>query len=135
MLEEFKPEAILLDIFLEGLDGRDVCKFLKQNTALKQTKVIGMSGVYSLEIVMEEEGGGGGFDAFLKKPFKFSELKEKIHELQSDETKPGAFCYSGSGESAGGTVKGVGQVLEPGCRPRTGKRKLKARKEAVRVGD
>jgi excisionase family DNA binding protein len=87
MLEGFNPDVILLDIFLEGLDGRDVCKFLKQNKALKHAKVMGMSGVYSQKIVMEEDGGGG-FDAFLKKPFKFSELKEKIRALQNDETKP-----------------------------------------------
>ena len=56
MLEEFKPDVILLDILLKGVDGRDVCKFIKQNAVLKHAKVIGISGVYSQEAV---NAGGG----------------------------------------------------------------------------
>lgn len=84
MFEEFKPDIVLLDILLDGIDGRDVCKFLRQNTEFKYTKVIGMSGAYPQEEVMGHDGSG--FDAFLKKPFKFSELKERIHNLQYDKT-------------------------------------------------
>lgn len=86
ILEEFKPDVILLDIYLEGMDGRDVCKSLRQNTGLKHTKIIGMSGACSQEEIMQEVGGG--FDGFLKKPFKFIELKEKIRELKSDGPEP-----------------------------------------------
>ncbi|HHT9125378.1 MAG TPA: response regulator [Candidatus Brocadiia bacterium] len=78
-LEEFKPDIVLLDTHLDGIDGRDVCKFLKQNAEFKDIKIIGMSGIYLQEEITGQDGNG--FDAFLKKPFKFSELKKKIHKL------------------------------------------------------
>ncbi|HHT9125223.1 MAG TPA: response regulator [Candidatus Brocadiia bacterium] len=83
MLEEFKPDIVLLDVLLDGINGKDVCKFLRQNADFNHIKVIGTSGVYSQESIMEHDTGG--FDGFLKKPFKFSELKEKIYELQNAE--------------------------------------------------
>ncbi|MGR3310256.1 MAG: response regulator [Candidatus Brocadiales bacterium] len=88
MIEEFKPDTILLDICLEGIDGRDVCKFLRQNSEYKHIKVIGMSGVYPQEEVMEQPGSG--FDGFYKKPlqFIFNELREKIRGVQSTGLEP-----------------------------------------------
>jgi excisionase family DNA binding protein len=85
MLEEFKPDVILLDICLEGIDGRDVCKFIRQNTGLKQARIIAMSGAYSSDAVMGQDGVG--FDGFLRKPFKFIELKEMITKLQGNEAE------------------------------------------------
>ena len=86
MLEGFKPDVVLLDLFLNGVDGRNICKFIRQNTRFKNIKVIGISGVYSQEKVMQEEDSR--FDGFLKKPFKFSELKKKIREVQGSDPKP-----------------------------------------------
>ncbi|MGR3310500.1 MAG: response regulator [Candidatus Brocadiales bacterium] len=101
MLEEFKPDVILLDIFLEGIDGWDVCKFIRRNTGFKDIKVVCISGVYSQEEVMQEEGSG--FDGFLKKPFKFSELKKKVCEVQGADPKP--FNTNLKGKSLSLTVQ------------------------------
>lgn len=96
MLEEFKPEVVLLDILLDNIDGRDICKFLRENQKFKHVRIIGMSGVFSQDAIMQEDGCG--FDGFIKKPFKVSELKEKIHELQGIEILPSLPNSNSSGE-------------------------------------
>ena len=39
-LETFQPDLILLDIVLEHIDGRDLCKEIKANTLYKKIPVI-----------------------------------------------------------------------------------------------
>ncbi|MGR3310255.1 MAG: response regulator [Candidatus Brocadiales bacterium] len=85
MVEVFKPDVVLLDVILNGVDGQNICKFIRQNTRFKNIKVIGISGVYSQEKAMQEEDGM--FVGFLKKPFNFSELRKKIREVQGSDPK------------------------------------------------
>ena len=42
--ERFKPDVVLLDLGLPGLDGYDVCKWLKRHPGLEQTRVIAVTG-------------------------------------------------------------------------------------------
>ena len=75
-LETFKPDVIVLDIFLGDMDGRELIKYLKSHTELFKAKIIGISG-----IVKESEvdmTGDEGFDAFLEKPFEMEVLREVI---------------------------------------------------------
>ena len=64
--------------FLDGLDCRVACKFLRQNTDFNQIKVISMSDAYLQETVIQQDGSG--FDSILKKPFKFGESCVVSHE-------------------------------------------------------
>ena len=76
---EFRPHAILLDIALEDIDGRDVCRTIREDAELSETRIIAISGVISPE--EECKLFEVGFDYYLKKPFDIKEMISKIREL------------------------------------------------------
>jgi DNA-binding response OmpR family regulator len=74
MVDNF-PDLILLDIWMSGTDGRDVCKALKNQDLTKDVPVILISASTDLEKSAKEAGA----DDFLEKPFDMNELFEKIN--------------------------------------------------------
>jgi CheY-like chemotaxis protein len=42
--ERFKPDVVLLDLGLPGLDGFDVCKWLRRHVGLEHTRIIAVTG-------------------------------------------------------------------------------------------
>ncbi|QPJ63307.1 MAG: response regulator [Candidatus Nitronauta litoralis] len=68
---EFKPNIILLDINLPGLNGLEVCRHLKSNPRTQNTRILVISA--SLQYTLEEVTEAGG-DGFMKKPVNFQEV-------------------------------------------------------------
>lgn len=79
--EKFRPHVILLDMHLAGIDGRALCKYVKENPDLQLTKVIAMSG----KMTEEEINGLSalGFDGFLRKPFHIRQVMEAIEDAMA----------------------------------------------------
>ena len=78
---EKKPDIILLDICMPGLDGYDTCRLLKNTPETNSIPIILLSG---LDNDMEvEEGFNAGCDDYLTKPFHMSELATKIDVLSA----------------------------------------------------
>lgn len=78
-LENFKPDVVILDIFLGDMDGREFFDYIRRNPDHAGTKVIGMTGLLDESTV--EELLNQGFDAFLLKPFDVNVLRRRIHEV------------------------------------------------------
>lgn len=69
-----KPDVILMDMWLSGEDGRDICKMIKQHQEFKNIPVVIMSASRGLgESAIES----GAID-FIPKPFDLGEIIEKI---------------------------------------------------------
>ena len=73
-MQENLPDLILLDIWMSGTDGRDVCKGLKTRVATKEIPVIMISASPDLENSAKEAGAND----FLEKPFDMDDLLGKI---------------------------------------------------------
>jgi DNA-binding response OmpR family regulator len=73
MKQDF-PEVVLLDIWMSGVDGRDICKYLKKGEATQHIPVIMISANRDTEKIAKEAGA----DDFLTKPFEMNDLLEKI---------------------------------------------------------
>ena len=67
------PDLILLDIWLSGWDGREICKKLKQNTD-SNTIIILTSASKDIELAAIESGA----DDFIAKPFDIDYLIRKV---------------------------------------------------------
>ncbi len=80
--EAYSPDLIALDIMMSGLDGINVLRRLKKNKKTKDIPVI----ILSIAESYREKGLEMGAAAFVKKPFDFSALDEKIRSF-SDEKK------------------------------------------------
>ena len=70
------PDIILLDRFLSGIDGLDICKHLKSNIFSKNIPVIMVSASPDIEITALEAGA----DSFIEKPFEIAEILKCIDD-------------------------------------------------------
>ena len=73
------PDLLLLDIWMSGEDGRDICKKLKEDDTKKHIPVIMISASKDIR----ESAMAAGADDFLAKPFEINELLSKIKNLTS----------------------------------------------------
>ncbi|MBC7784618.1 MAG: response regulator [Burkholderiales bacterium] len=80
--EKFKPHAILLDMNLKDIDGREVARLVKGNPDLQLTKVIAMSGKMT-EDELKHLTISNGFDGFLRKPFNVRHVIQTIEDATS----------------------------------------------------
>ena len=83
LAEEHKPDLILLDINLPGIDGFEVLDLLRQRSATKNTPVIAISANAMPKDI--QKGLDAGFDDYITKPININELllavDEKLGEL------------------------------------------------------
>lgn len=77
ILEEDRPDIIILDISLGFLDGREICRELKQNEQTRQIPVIMLSAHDKLSKAYDDNYA----DGYIMKPFALTELLEEIHLL------------------------------------------------------
>lgn len=77
--EEFKPDLILLDMRMPGLDGHDVCTAIRKDPAGQQVKIIMISGAMDMDAV--ERVAQAGANDFLAKPFRNEFLRLKVERI------------------------------------------------------
>ncbi|OHB74703.1 MAG: hypothetical protein A2Z25_19050 [Planctomycetes bacterium RBG_16_55_9] len=73
---EFRPDMILLDIMMAGMDGYELCRRLREHPALRDTKILMLSArAMSCE---QLKGYRAGADDYVTKPFDGDEFLEKV---------------------------------------------------------
>ena len=77
LVTTFKPQIVILDLRMPGLDGFEVCKRIKENSDTSATIVIGVTGFYSAEAA-EKFAGCGGWQ-LLTKPIDAVKLKQVVN--------------------------------------------------------
>jgi DNA-binding response OmpR family regulator len=76
-MKEELPDLLLLDIWMSGEDGRDICKKLKSENITKNIPVIMISASRDIR----DSAMAAGADDFLAKPFEMDELIKRIELL------------------------------------------------------
>ena len=71
-LKEFKPNIVLLDLTMPGMDGFQVCNYIKSDPLLQHIRVIAMSGEVTSS--RKEQIMTAGAEACLAKPFEIAAL-------------------------------------------------------------
>jgi CheY-like chemotaxis protein len=74
------PDIILLDVWMPGISGYDVCKTLKRNVKTKDTPVIIFTA--AAEKVNEERAKEVGADGFVTKPFRKDDIVGLIESFR-----------------------------------------------------
>jgi excisionase family DNA binding protein len=75
----FKPDLIILDIMLPGMDGFEVCTRVKTDAATRDVKILAITGFATEENIGKILHAGA--DDYLAKPLKLQELQTKVKEL------------------------------------------------------
>ena len=76
VINEFKPNLVLLDIMMPGIDGYVVCRRIREEDPSGFTKIILVSGKAMLEERLN--GYKVGADDYITKPFNEEELLAKV---------------------------------------------------------
>lgn len=115
LIRESRPDLLLLDAEMPGLDGFAVCRVLKKEAATRQIPIIIMSGnrIDDQDMV---EGFEGGADDYIVKPFSLQVLRARIQAVlrryQSSPAMEIALKKSGIElDPAGRTVKIKGKPI------------------------
>ena len=95
-IAEAKPELIVLDVYMPGYSGLEVCQRLKE--AGETSRIPILLTVGKLEPFKPEEARRVRADAFIVKPFEASELLSALSKLEDkivpgrESHKPGRFA-------------------------------------------
>jgi CheY-like chemotaxis protein len=76
LVPRFKPDVVLLDLKMPGLDGFEVCRLIKADPETRFTRVIAMSGFCSSE--NREAIISAGAENCLSKPFSVEKLEQAL---------------------------------------------------------
>jgi DNA-binding response OmpR family regulator len=79
LIYKYKPDLVLLDIMLPGIDGFKVCKIVRLNPNYREMKILFLS--IKDRGVDITKGLALGADAYITKPFSNDKLVEKIKVL------------------------------------------------------
>jgi PAS domain S-box-containing protein len=78
---EFRPDLVLLDIGLPGMDGYEVAASLRDHPGLRHIRLVAISGYGSEEY--RERSRAAGFDDHITKPVETSRLERLLDALGS----------------------------------------------------
>jgi len=74
-IKYYQPDLILMDVMLAGMDGRSICRSIKENDLTSLLPVILISGTHDLAKSLHLPGAP---DDFVAKPFDIDYLLKKI---------------------------------------------------------
>lgn len=76
VFESFRPDLVLLDIMMDGIDGYETCRRMRELRCGRYTKVIMVSARTSAE--ERRWGYEAGADDYIARPFNHEELLAKV---------------------------------------------------------
>jgi response regulator of citrate/malate metabolism len=76
---EINPDIILLDEYLDGVRGSDICTILKSINQLRTTPVILVSAVEGVADIAKKSLANG----FIEKPFLMARLQETVNNSKN----------------------------------------------------
>ena len=79
LIYKYKPDLVLLDIMLPGIDGYDVCEIIRLNPDYRNIKILFLTAK-GREVDIAK-GLALGADAYITKPFSNDELVASVKEF------------------------------------------------------
>jgi len=75
MIIQDRPDLILLDIQMKGVNGEDICRQIKSNNDLAQIQVIICSANANISLISTQCGA----NEYIAKPFELKTIKDICH--------------------------------------------------------
>jgi two-component system cell cycle response regulator/two-component system cell cycle response regulator DivK len=79
LMQQERPDLVLLDIDMPGLDGLAVIKKIREDTSLAELPVVAVTA-FAME-GDREKGMAAGFTAYLTKPLRAAFLRQQVQQL------------------------------------------------------
>lgn len=85
LVQQHRPELVILDVMMPGVDGYTVCQRIRKNDEISETPVCMLT---ALGVVDDKvKGFDAGADDYLVKPFEIPELMVRVRALLRRYTK------------------------------------------------
>jgi two-component system, chemotaxis family, chemotaxis protein CheY len=123
-IAELKPEIIILDVYMPGYSGLEVCQRLKE--AQETSRIPVLLTVGKLEPFKPEEAKRVRAEGYIVKPFEASELLSALSKLEdkivprAEASKPGRFARANAALDEGRYDKTVAVEEDSGWKNRIG---------------
>lgn len=78
-----QPDLLILDIWMSGEDGTEICRQLKTDIQTREMPILMVSASHEIE----KAARSAGADDFLPKPFEMNQLIAKIQALITRQTE------------------------------------------------
>ncbi|MBX7197671.1 MAG: response regulator [Sandaracinaceae bacterium] len=78
-IRRVRPAAVVLDVMMPGMSGWEVCRALRDDQEIAETRVLMLTGIG--ERLNEMTSPLYGADDHLDKPFDFDELEDRVKAL------------------------------------------------------
>ena len=75
-LEEVRPDLVLLDVMMPGMDGWEVARVIKNHPSFGTTRVVMLTA--RSDFADKHEGLRAGADDYIVKPIQLRELGERV---------------------------------------------------------
>ena len=79
LLRKERPDLVLLDIDMPGLNGFEVAKRIREDAAFANLPVVAVTA-FAMD-GDREKGMAAGFAAYVTKPVRAAILRQKVHQL------------------------------------------------------
>jgi excisionase family DNA binding protein len=76
MVKEYHPDAIILDVMLPDINGKEVCQRVRSDSTLDDVKIICISGMVEADKIQELRDAGA--NDFIQKPFEVDTLIQRV---------------------------------------------------------
>lgn len=76
ILQQHRPDVILMDITMEGVEGGTLCRHVKMNEDTRAIVLFMFSANRNVEQITRECGA----DGYVSKPFEMADLRQKISD-------------------------------------------------------
>ena len=130
---ELKPDLVILDVYMPGYSGLEVCQRLKESPETARIPVLLTVG--KLEPFKPEEAQRVRAEGFIVKPFEASELLGALSKLEdkvvprSESSKPGRFAWAMAAADESGRGRDEAADADSGWKSRIGFPKKKTESE------
>ena len=132
---ELKPDLVILDVYMPGYSGLEVCQRLKESPETARIPVLLTVG--KLEPFKPEEAQRVRAEGFIVKPFEASELLATLSKMEdkvvprAEASKPGRFARAIAAAEESGRGGRDGANADNGWKSRIGFPKEKPEEEKV----
>jgi CheY-like chemotaxis protein len=80
--KEYRPDVVLTDALMPRMDGREMCRRLKDDPRTGHAKIVVMTSLYKGQRYKSEALAEFGADAYLHKPLEAETLAKTLRELK-----------------------------------------------------
>lgn len=86
MLNQITPDLILLDLHMQGVNGIEVCRYIRRDARLAHVPVIAISSDNQEVMISGVREAGANF--FLGKPIEFEALEKAVRQIETAHSAP-----------------------------------------------